>query len=186
MQAHIARAHNTEKPFPCEQCPRKYALGVDLRKHIKARHSTIALEIMICPTCDKPCKGYKSLYAHVRTNHKLGGAPRKNLICEFCGKVYSNADAFKEHKAKMHLSTYQPSVCDVCGKKLSDSRSLKKHKLSQHLKTFQYKCSICGSGCLYKSHLEAHMKNSHGGTSLTPERCETSITDNQPPTGIIN
>ncbi|OXA58142.1 GDNF-inducible zinc finger protein 1 [Folsomia candida] len=162
---HTQRVHSTNEPtFTCNECPAVYMIYADLRHHKLRRHTANAKKIITCPYCTtgKRYKGEINLSAHIRVQHKEGNAlPKKHLVCEFCGKVYSNATDFKKHKLKVHLNAYAASICDVCGKKLSDPSSLKKHKLSQHQKSFQYKCELCGSGSLFKSHLIAHYKQTH-------------------------
>lgn len=78
-----------------------------------------------------------------------------------CGNDYRSITDLKAHQKKVHYKTHKKPECEFCGKKLSDAHSLKKHVLSQHMKSYQFKCQVCGSESLFKSHLAAHMRNSH-------------------------
>jgi DNA-directed RNA polymerase subunit RPC12/RpoP len=167
LRIHEAQLHGTEKPFGCDLCHRKFAVAKLLRNHRKSH--TRVKDLMPCPHCEKEYKGPIRLRVHIQMTHESNPPKQyRSYLCEFCSKTYKNSDALKTHQQKDHLNMKTRVVCEVCNKELSDYRSLKKHRLSQHMKDYKFQCEKCGTKCLFKSHLEAHMKSAHSDSNDQP------------------
>jgi hypothetical protein len=176
LKNHELNVHATEKPFACDLCDKKFAYQYLLRGHRK--NHTRNKDFTPCPHCNKEYKGPERLRAHIIQKHEKT-LSCKTFMCEYCSKTYVDPAALKTHQAKDHLNTYQRVKCEVCGKELSDIRSLRKHRQSQHLNAYKFQCEKCGTKCLFKSHLAAHMKSAHNDSGSASTKVKKTVKPKQ-------
>ena len=91
--------------------------------------------IYICEICGKECKSAQSL-----GGHKMIHLPKREFICEYCGKVFFTTEqAFKHHITQSHInknnnvSSFNTDrddlFCQYCNKQCKNLNSLTQHEL---------------------------------------------------------
>ncbi|KAF7652707.1 hypothetical protein LDENG_00093520 [Lucifuga dentata] len=98
----LARFHaaNTERPYGCTSCPKRFFLQADLQKHT-ARHSRE--KPYACQICSKSfvCQSQLDIHQNVHTGEKP-------FTCSVCERRFSHPSNLKRHK-KTHAGKYDRS-----------------------------------------------------------------------------
>lgn len=94
--SHIAHFHavNTERPYGCTSCPKRFFLQADLQKHM-ARHTRE--KPYVCEICGKSfvCQSQLDIHQNVHT----GERPFK---CSVCERRFSHPSNLKRHQKIQH------------------------------------------------------------------------------------
>ena len=105
----------------CEKCPFTDTKLSRLKKHAKTEHNHVMATVK-CEKCPYTATRLYDLRSHVKTVHdKI-----KDLICEDCGKAFSNKANRSRHRDMHHLQKHV-HACDECGAKLNGRRELTRH-----------------------------------------------------------
>ena len=189
----LAERHfETKGPFHDNKCPRcdqRFYSRIERVKHMDSMNH----HGVVCGFCGEVFDDENKLSAH--SIHFCTKKPRKETICDECGKSYveidfhkstmhgekdpqkcpePNCDFILNNKAhlKSHMKKHRKPIvpCQECGRCVR-SGDFKHHTLQfhtpEHLKPFV--CQICKKGFIYKSKFEDHM-NVHLG--LKPHKCQ--------------
>lgn len=166
LEYHI-NAFHTEKTIKCDQCPKLFAHGRDLRRHTRLVHID-ASNYIDCPYCDVKQKSSSALVSHIKCMHEEGPKEVEIFTCDFCDNSYSQSNSLKEHiLAKHHDSTV---TCDTCGKEFESELQCKKHKSQVHnMETKE--CRICQK--LIKSYnFRRHIRTHEESTQFECDICQ--------------
>lgn len=109
-----------------------------------------------CEYCEKEFRNNHGLARHIGARHKDVKKPT-NLICDLCGKIYSD-----KLKIIVHMRCHETTVsCKICNKSMIPI-CLKTHMKEVHGKHFKYKCPLCSkiynSERKFKQHTKTHVK----------------------------
>lgn len=91
--------------------------------------------------------------------------PFVKVICEFCGKLYSNYSyhiRFECLRSKRIESTRNKSFCcNVCGKSYVHQRNLSRHIQYECSGKRKFICNFCQKAFIQKIHLHSHVNRMH-------------------------
>ena len=93
--------------------------------------------------------------------------PKGEIVCEGCGKVFSNQGALNTHRDRVHGPS-QEWPCEQCGKVFKT-----KYNLTGHVKTTHNKkpCPVCGK-MFFTERMKTHMIATHTEDHLKPFICQ--------------
>ncbi|XP_021920846.1 zinc finger protein 836-like [Zootermopsis nevadensis] len=142
----------TDEPgFKCLMCDTIFFGKQEVMDHVFIFHPEV--EPYECQVCDSSFHSKNSLKLHYLLVHTT-----KRMVCDVCGKRFSDPSLLKSHKLFHEVESH---VCDVCNKQFSYYWSCRKHKKS-HQQNFKqkYKCGFCllvfYSDRIYWEHVERH------------------------------
>ena len=99
----------------------------------------------------------------------------KNLICDGCGKRFSNKMRLITHYRQSHWAA--PLVCSTCGKKFKkyQNRALRLHEQKHHAHQMTKKnpCGICKNTFESSIIMFEHVRAVHFKSKMKCEHCET-------------
>ncbi len=147
---HMAKEHDLEKKFECDQCDYKAAVPSLLKKHVNRKHSEQSLD-HLCQECGKSFKDKDYLQNHIRTRHQ-----KEELTCFSCGVYFPSQKALGVHLKEVHDRTGNRTLLDVD----TDNQAV----------TSGYNCESCGLGFTEFSRLRKHLRTEH---KYTPPVTET-------------
>lgn len=173
-----------------------YCPGSEVLTPSETRFRVRGKNSITCPICRVEFVRKNSFHKHMVQWHQDQAAvmPLKKtpqLICEKCGKFYSNSTSLKTHmqshtseniilacpfpgclktfrcdkNLRMHAQIHQKNreyICELCGKRLKSYPSLKSHRI-RHLGVLPYKCRYCGKGFLESRKRIQHERGVHTG-----------------------
>lgn len=160
---HIVKVHNHLRVLKhfCPLCKQVIvASETQFKKHCKHCNKELSSkeQIIECEVCKKKCKNLKSYTVHkmfhdsrnlakIQSNDGNGpkNQPLATVICELCGRSFSNAQGLRTHKKNVHLigSNGEIYQCDICSKKKPTKRSLFNHMRNVH-RVQETPCTVCG------------------------------------------
>jgi len=79
--------------FTCPHCPKAYKYKMDLKNHLRLKHSGKPSEYT-CPECSKSYKLLTQLNHHIRTKHTSQAFP-----CQYCEKIFKEKFRRNHHEA---------------------------------------------------------------------------------------
>jgi len=160
----LSHLDESEWPFACDKCGRRFKLKQSMLFHIKKKCSirkTIpGTRKVECNICGKPVDS-RNLEDHLST-HTF----ERPYSCEECKKSFKTQSSLKNHY-KLHSKSFHceqcPKVnkhvhCIECQKAFSKNSSLKEHILSAHSSVKPYSCEECSKSFATKALLEIHVK----------------------------
>lgn len=115
-----------ERPFQCENCPRKFATEEERRIHDEGQHAGRERKYQ-CGNCNKMFLQLSHLKQHV-----LIHADEKPYRCKFCNKGYARPDNCASHE-KSHEND-KIYTCNICSKKFQTEKYMQRHIDKQHNK----------------------------------------------------
>ncbi|KAH3784344.1 hypothetical protein DPMN_162298 [Dreissena polymorpha] len=86
--------HGVEKPFPCEQCGKKFSTKDDLNRHVRRE---VAAKQFTCSICNATLREKIDLQAHLATHNG-----EKNFACDMCEKRYRHRSSLSKHRSAKH------------------------------------------------------------------------------------
>ena len=95
--------HYKEKPFPCDQCDKKFFTITDAQKHIKIVH--LNEKPFACEKCGKQYSTSGGLLIHNRSAH---GDKGEWLQCAQCDKKFAYKQILQAHILNNH-----DKVCSI-------------------------------------------------------------------------
>lgn len=165
---HMRYQHSAEDlPLSCSQCPKRFAIPLQLRLH-KNQHLSADLKFKHpCPHCGKKFTKANSVKTHIQArhlrlrpfvcehcgatfatkgalkDHNLTHTDERTVPCSQCSKMFKSLAKVKEHELAIHSDMKFP--CPHCDALLNTKKSLRMHKLV-HTDETRYKCQYCGKG----------------------------------------
>jgi len=186
MPDEIKSQTKKEKKFFCEDdaCEKSFTSLVRLNKHLSKSHSISRPSTSItakteqnvkCPFCQDQFKvpegkiGSHRLRRHLKSVHSkmedeeawlqiVKEEAAESVICQTCGKRYTNQATLESHVKLMHNDTTETESCHICGKSFKKGGST----LWGHIRTHEdggHICAICGAKFKVKSYLQRHLKS---------------------------
>ncbi|XP_062703936.1 zinc finger protein 883 [Aedes albopictus] len=137
---------DTERPFPCKVCYRRYKSLRDLRGHQRFVYS---VRNHTCEICGKSFRHVSSLTLHI-ASHKT----KAEFPCPICGNKYKH-----ERQVRFCMIRHErprEHKCKICNVTFTAAANLYSHMVS-HSDSRPYKCNICGVTYKRSFHLRKHM-----------------------------
>jgi KRAB domain-containing zinc finger protein len=116
-----------EKKEKCSECDALFYCTVDLKRHIKNRHTAPNIECEF-PECGKKFHSNSKLKAHIKTRHEH----LKDFLCSFCDSTFSQYNNLKRHIDSVHKALRIACVIQNCNYSVSRKDKYKNHLISQH------------------------------------------------------
>ncbi|ELT87606.1 hypothetical protein CAPTEDRAFT_179867 [Capitella teleta] len=180
-ETHMRMHHDVDAPLvhKCKSCAKEFSKKTDLQRHKQTDHFTkcsvcertfssrqaqvkhelqehATSSMFTCDLCQELCTSVAALRKHKeRHKHKERGG----IICDICGKSFSDRSSLHHHKKGIHTNE-KPFSCTQCDSKFNFSNSLKLHML-KHKGVRPHKCQICDRSYLTANHLKSHMLGVH-------------------------
>lgn len=177
---HMRYQHSPEDlPLSCTQCPKRFAIPLQLRLH-KNQHLSADLKFKHpCPHCGKKFTKANSVKTHIQArhlrlrpyvcehcgstfatkgalkDHNLTHIDERTVACSQCPKMFKSIAKVKEHELAIHSDVKFP--CPHCDALLNTKKSLRTHKLV-HTDETRYKCQYCGNGYKRSNALKVRAK----------------------------
>ena len=186
LRRHHARRHD-EKTLQCGQCSARFALRVDLSRHVLVMHSedgpvraTVEcqhcrktmlkknldvhirnvhekIKEHVCVTCSKAFQTKYTLHCHLET-HKKRSERTYKFTCAVCGGSFNNKTVYRDH-VNMHTGN-RPYQCGVCSKAFKQISTYSRH-MNLHRSGGRFQCTVCGESFTRQRLLDAHTSSRH-------------------------
>ncbi|KAH3690167.1 hypothetical protein DPMN_191886 [Dreissena polymorpha] len=97
---HRCSIQGVKKPFPCEQCGKKFSTKDDLNRHVRRE---VAAKQFTCLICNAKLREKIDLQAHL-DNHN----GEKNFACDMCEKRYRHRSSLsnRTEQNRQFIKTY--------------------------------------------------------------------------------
>ncbi|XP_049428194.1 oocyte zinc finger protein XlCOF6-like isoform X2 [Epinephelus fuscoguttatus] len=158
LEEHLKQFHQSNKPFSCTQCGKKFTHIHKLKEH-KAVHE--GLKPHQCSLCDRGFLSSKGLENHMRDH-----TGEKPFPCTVCGRRFKQESTLRAHYVTH--SGERPHLCSICGKRYARTEELKVH-LRVHTGEKPYQCDECGKSFYYRQGFNNH-KKTHSAKPIGPTR----------------
>ena len=187
LRRHHARRHE-EKTFQCGECGTRFALQVDLSRHVLVMHSDACparatvecphcqkvmlkknldvhihnvhdkIKAHVCCVCSKAFQTKYTLHCHLET-HKKRSERTYKFLCSVCGGSFNNKTVYKDH-VNMHTGN-RPYQCNICSKAFKQISTYSRH-MTLHRSCGRFQCKVCGESFTRQRLLDAHTSSQHG------------------------
>ncbi|XP_063710150.1 zinc finger protein 62-like [Culicoides brevitarsis] len=143
IQLNSEQKYTTKHKKECKYCKQKFRLARSLQEHFEV------------PNFVEPPRDRVTEYLNKKKRESFQEKERQDIICSFCGKIYSNKMLMKEHELRVHAQ-HMAFVCPHPG---CERRFASKTFLNKHFKIHgerKHVCDICGRAFLEPKMLMAH------------------------------
>ena len=167
---------NNPNKIPCEKCEKIVAEARPTKKSTdektsvnetsKKRKYMFKTEEKNCPHCDKSFHSQKRFDKHLLVC-------KKNLVCSFCNKDFSDNGKLAYVQFQAHYYTHmetKPFTCDICSRGFIRRADLDRHKIIHTENYSPQRCVECGAVFASEANLSKHM-HKHERSSLSCEKC---------------
>ncbi|KAF7286019.1 hypothetical protein GWI33_008322 [Rhynchophorus ferrugineus] len=154
LKLHTDSKH--ERAFLCIECGKRYSSKYSLDYHMQTHDPNFKKVVYKCEKCDSSFDTERNRKRHILKWHR--DCPRKEFICDLCGKVLVNLESFKIHI--LGHNGAKPFECEYCGKKFLRRNTLKWHR-NTHTGEKPYQCKICHQSFTQPSPLKRHVIAMH-------------------------
>ena len=167
---------NHPNKIPCQKCQELAANATPAEKSMdesasmdessKKRKYMFKTEQKKCPHCDKSFHSQKRFDKHLLVC-------KKNLVCSFCNKDFSDNGRLAYVQFQAHYYTHvetKPFTCDVCSRGFIRKADLDRHKIIHTDNYSPQRCSQCGAVFASEANLSKHM-HKHERLSMSCEKC---------------
>ena len=103
---------------------------------------------------------------------KHGGRKDQPVICDLCGKIFSNKGSFNKHTSSVHEGS--KFTCDSCDKSFTTKNGLNIHTEAVHNGTKFY-CESCGNSYTTIQSLNRHAKTVHKDSEDNKSTTDASV-----------
>jgi len=141
----------SERPFPCDQCDKRFALKKQLMDHQMSVHSTE--EKFQCDKCPYKTKIKECLKRHINRKHFESGL--KPIKCSYCDNRFITKKEKNEHE-RTHTGE-KPFECDICHQRFGRTKTLKEHRYT-HTGEKPQSCRYCDYRCIQRNDMKKHEK----------------------------
>lgn len=168
-------ANNPDK-IPCEKCQELTTDATLAEKSTdetgstdesnKKRKYLFKTEQKNCPHCDKGFHSQKRFDKHLLVC-------KKNLVCSFCNKDFSDNGRLAYTQYQAHYYTHvetKPFTCNVCSRGFIRKADLDRHKIIHTDNYSPQRCAECGAVFASEANLSKHM-HKHDRLTLSCEKC---------------
>jgi len=156
--------------YPCDQCDATYPVKMSLSNHKRLKHGDV--KQFNCEKCVYATSKKENLQQHVRSVHE-----KVKVICETCGKNFSDKPTLNRHKKNKHSETLQKEETKRKATETLETQP-KRIKITQpesnddDIKKFkEFKCNICNTTYKELYNLNKHIRNVHEEKSLKCNIC---------------
>ena len=94
----------------------------------------------------------------------------KRVLCNACGKTFSDKRELKVHEVGIHKEKTLP--CQFCDKMFPSEKHRSKHENTVHTTELQYQCDECSKCFRHASSLHKHVLSSHRGEEAKKFMCK--------------
>ncbi|CAG9841018.1 unnamed protein product [Diabrotica balteata] len=134
------RVHNSQKPFACLECNKRFNQKYALDNHILRKHddnvlllNTLTTKIWLCSVCN-----FRTIIKTHYNHHLLNHSQETPHICSECKKGFKRDDHLQSHilsrhsknESLMKMVTLKMYTCEIC-----KYRTIKKTNFKTHLET---------------------------------------------------
>lgn len=194
---HMREEHTKdEKPFLCEQCPKRFKSLRCLIAHENIHMPEENREAYPCQFCDKRFKHLEYVQTHIKIVHTgecsficeecgkgfvLKSGLKEHLLthnndtivqCSYCPKAFKNVAQLRTHEDIHKHTTY---ICPQCGLQLNTKRTLRMHMVV-HSDQKKFKCQYCGNEYKRAKTLKTHLILHSGLRPYTCQWCDKTFT----------
>ncbi|XP_055598113.1 zinc finger protein ZFP2-like [Uranotaenia lowii] len=167
---------NTEKPYECDVCFRRYPTRKSLVSHKRL------IQQYQCEQCGEFFLKHSFLINHEQTYHPPKKQQEDIARCCGCRKEFSNAQMLMEHISIHHPPVpedkQKPYVCETCHKIFKFEVNLKIHR-KKATQTRKYDCRVCGRSfkrsCDKSNHEATHSTELPFACSICSKRFKKKI-----------
>ncbi|XP_021961624.1 oocyte zinc finger protein XlCOF15 isoform X2 [Folsomia candida] len=172
LSHHVWYFHTNRKRPSCDTCHRVFGTLADLRRHIKAVHSTAERPRFPCTflECEKIYQTRSGLQQHFKTEHAENPV---RFPCTLCRKEFKTRDQLQGHI--FTHTTEKMYTCATCGKSLAYRTNIESHEKTHLEKSVREvsKCHICPQTFLSRGALQRHIRAVHENQRNYPcELCD--------------
>lgn len=128
--------HTGARPFKCDVCLKEFNQKQILKRHLVTHRQN--------PNDERQ-----------KSNNFLPKASFEELICESCGKLFTNKYNFQKHRL-IH-SGQKPFLCGECGKSFRQKNHLVDHQRI-HSGNRPFVCDVCSKTFSQKQNLKKHLQ----------------------------
>lgn len=171
LMNHNRKVHTRKKIWNCEHCQRQFIRKDMMENHhlsqaCKANHQK-------CERCDRVFKTKAGFENHQKNpcgsekaEQEKPTQPKKDWICEFCGKHLTTQGGLRRHYISQHqgkMLTKKPvkHICRFCERVFFYKCDLAAHIDSRHLKKKDFQCDQCTKAYVNGARLRRHKKLVH-------------------------
>lgn len=156
--------HTSEKPFQCDECPRKFRTKHQIPGHKLEHHSGLSGMKFECFDCKKRFPKLSRL-----TSHQISHMKAKVFKCNYCNQHFTRKPSRTLHEKRYHLHTKpipkwknyyveRTFKCTQCPKMFKRKDHLNSHVKSIHSTERPFNCQFCDKTFKLKEVLNLHLR----------------------------